>query len=83
MKLNGDHVDAKVRIKNDIHLGEDTTAVIKVTTILGARYLAVYPAGAGELPDDNIDINHTEPPYDLQAALSDITHSYSDFNADP
>lgn len=81
MKLAGDHVAVGMKIKDDVHLGQDTRAIIKVTTILGARYLALEPAGDASLSDGNIDINHTEPPYDLQAALADVTHNYQDFDS--
>ncbi|MCV7191828.1 MCE family protein [Mycolicibacterium brumae] len=82
MKLAGQHVEGKIRVKNDVRLGKDSRAVIKVTTILGSRYLALYPAGDGELPNDHFDLDHTQAPYDLQAALTDITHSYKEFNAE-
>ncbi|BBZ64978.1 putative MCE family protein [Mycolicibacterium insubricum] len=81
MKLVGDHVDVGMKIKDDVRLGKETRAVIKVTSILGARYLQLEPAGDGSLENDNIDISRTEPPYDLQAALADVTHNYQDFDA--
>lgn len=82
MKLMGDHVEAGLKVRNDVKLGQDTRAIIKVTTILGARYLSLEPAGEGSLQDNNIPIENTEPPYDLQAALTDITHNYEDFNTE-
>ena len=47
MKLAGDHVEAGLKVRNDVALGEDSRATIKVTTILGSRYLALQPDGAG------------------------------------
>src|SRR5271157_1858185 len=41
MKLDGDHVEAGLKIRDDIALGKDSKASIKVTTILGSRYLAI------------------------------------------
>lgn len=82
MTLKGDHVEAKLKVRDDVKLGKDTRAIIKITTILGARYLSLEPAGEGELENGNIPIEQTEPPYDLQAALTDITHNYQDFNTE-
>ena len=57
MKLAGDHVEAGLKVRNDVALGEDSRATIKVTTILGSRYLALQPAGPGSLPDNTFDVD--------------------------
>ena len=76
MKLVGDHVEAELRVRNDVALGDQSRATIKVLTILGSRYLSLEPAGSGSLPDNTIDLAHTEVPYDLQQALTDATGTY-------
>ena len=63
-------------------LGEDSRAIIKVTTILGSRYLALEPEGPGSLPDNTFDLGHTEVPYDLQEALADVTTTYEQVDSD-
>lgn len=82
LKLSGDHVTVTMRVRNDVRLGKDSRAVIMVTTILGSRYLALHPGGGGPLPDNTIDLNHTEVPYDLQQALQDVTVTYGQVNTD-
>ena len=82
MELAGDHVEAELTVRNDVALGEDSRAVIKVTTILGSRYLALQPAGDGSLPDDTLDLSHTEVPYDLQEALTDVTTTFEQVDSD-
>ena len=72
MTLAGDHVEAGLKVRDDIVFGRESRAVIKVTTILGSRYLSLEPDGAGTLPDDTFDLRHTEVPYDLQEALADV-----------
>ncbi len=76
MKLVGDHVEAELRVRNDVKLGDQSRATIMVLTILGSRYLSLEPAGSGSLPDNTIDLAHTEVPYDLQQALTDATGTY-------
>ena len=82
MKLNGDHVEARLKVRGDIRLGEHSRAVIKITTILGSRYLALYPDGPGTLPDNTFDLKHTEVPYDLQEALADVATTYEQVDSD-
>ncbi|BBX27511.1 MlaD family protein [Mycolicibacterium alvei] len=82
MKLAGDHVEATLKVRDDVPLGKDSRAVIKITTILGSRYLALQPAGSGSLPDNTFDLTHTEVPYDLQEALGDVTTTFEQVDSD-
>ncbi|OBK14112.1 MlaD family protein [Mycobacterium asiaticum] len=82
MKLDGDHVEAGLKIRNDVVLGRDSKASIKVTTILGSRYLALEPNGSGSLANNTFDLAHTEVPYDLQAALHDATTTFEQVDSD-
>nr|WP_232374802.1 MlaD family protein [Mycolicibacterium mengxianglii] len=82
MTLAGDHVEAQLKVRSDVALGQDSRATIKITTILGSRYLALQPAGSGGLPGDTFDIDHTEVPYDLQEALADVTTTYEQVDTD-
>ncbi|MGF2951475.1 MCE family protein [Mycobacterium sp. THU-M116] len=82
MRLAGDHVEAGLKIRDDIVLGRQSKAVIKVATILGSRYLAVEPGGPGSLPGATFDLAHTSVPYDLQAALKDATTTFEQVDSD-
>jgi phospholipid/cholesterol/gamma-HCH transport system substrate-binding protein len=82
MKLVGDHVEAGLKIRDNVALGKDSKASIKVTTILGSRYLALEPNGPGSLPHSTFDLSHTEVPYDLQAALKDATTTFEQVDSD-
>lgn len=82
MTLAGDHVEAELKVRDDVALGAESRAVIKVTTILGSRYLALDPAGAGSLPDNTFSLARTEVPYDLQEALADVTTTYEQVDSD-
>lgn len=67
--LEGDHVLVSFRINRDVRLGRDTTAMIKMATLLGGRYLELDPAGAGELPGHRIVLAHTSVPWDLATVI--------------
>lgn len=82
VKLDGDHVEADVMVRDDIHLGADTKAAIKVATILGSRYLELVPGGPDSLPNKTISLAHTEVPYDLQSLLNDATNTFDQVDSD-
>ncbi|MGV0052365.1 MCE family protein [Mycobacterium colombiense] len=66
-------LDAKVR------LGSRTTAHIKTGTVLGARMLAVEPAGSRVLhSSDVIPLSQTSSPYSLTDAVSDFAGNTAD-----
>lgn len=67
IELAGDHVQVEFTLDDEIRLGEDTTAAVRVATLLGTHYLAVEPKGSGEV--DNIGIERTTVPYNLQDVL--------------
>jgi phospholipid/cholesterol/gamma-HCH transport system substrate-binding protein len=82
MKLDGDHVEAGLKVRDDVVLGRDSKAVIRLATILGSRYLAIEPDGPGHLPRNTFDVTHTEVPYDLQSALKDATTTFEQVDSD-
>lgn len=81
VRLAGDHVVVAFNIRNDVHLGSDTRAAIKLTTILGSRYLALSPAGTGGLDHNTIPLSNTEVPYDLQRTLAGATNTFEPIDA--
>lgn len=80
-ELAGDRVLVDLDIDRGVRLGAETTAAIKLTTLLGARYVELRPAGGDELTDDRIDLAHTEVPYDLQRALENATTTFEEIDA--
>ncbi|WP_372337837.1 MCE family protein [Streptomyces sp. MK5] len=72
--LDGDHVKVTFRVKGHPGFGTDTGASIRVKTILGAKYLALYPRGPGQLkPGSEIPLRRTVSAYDVVQAFSDLT----------
>src|SRR3954469_21216726 len=57
-----------------VHLGDQTTASIRVKTLLGTKYLALEPAGTGKLSSHaGIPLTRTTTPFDVPAAFSQLT----------
>ena len=73
--LQGDHVRVQFLIDQGVQFGKDTSAAIKVKTLLGARYLALEPAGAGQLAQGaEIPVSRTTSPYDVVEAFTGLAN---------
>lgn len=79
--LAGDRVTVRFTVQNDVALGSDTRAAIKLTTLLGSRYLELSPAGTGEITDRTVRLANTSVPYDLQKTLADATTTFEQIDA--
>jgi len=82
VRLAGDHVEVTFSVRRDVPVGRDSRAAIKLTTILGTRYLELAPAGDGEPPGRTIDLAHTEVPYDMQDTLAGATSTLTPIDAE-
>ncbi|WP_166902829.1 MCE family protein [Mycobacterium sp. DL440] len=81
-KLAVNRVVVTMKLNNNIRLGTETKAAIKLTTVLGSRYVELRPKGGGTLADDRIPLAKTSVPYDLQKLLSDSTTTFEDVDAE-
>lgn len=82
-RLAGDHVSVTMKIDDGaVRLGADTRAAIKLTTLLGTRYVELQSSGTGTLPDRLIPLSRTTVPYALEAALQDATTTFGAVDAD-
>lgn len=83
IELDGDHVQVTFRVKTDSEFGVDTGAAIKVKTILGAMYLALQPAGSGQLEEgDEIPVERTSSPFDVVEAFSGLAETAQEIDTD-
>ena len=80
ISLEGHTVKVDFRVKG-AWVGDQSTAAIKIKTMLGQKYLAVDPKGREELdPDDPIPLSRTTTPYDVTAALSDLSSTVDEID---
>jgi len=83
IELDGDHVKVTFRVKTDSEFGKDTGAAIRVNTLLGAMYLALEPAGSGQLSTDKeIPVERTSSPYDVVQAFSGLAETADQIDTD-
>jgi phospholipid/cholesterol/gamma-HCH transport system substrate-binding protein len=81
--LDGDHVRVEFNVENGVEFGPQTNATIKVKTLLGAMYLALEPAGEGQMDEETeIPVARTSSPYDVVDAFSGLAHTSERIDTD-
>ncbi len=64
--LEGGRVRVTFQVDNSARFGRETGAQIKVKTILGSMFLALQPAGSGQMKEGfDIPVSRTSSPYDV------------------
>ena len=81
VRLDGPQVLVTFRVAPGVQLGDRTEAAIKTQTILGAKILEVTPRGTGT-QHGPIPLERTRSPYELPAALGDLTTAISGLDTD-
>jgi phospholipid/cholesterol/gamma-HCH transport system substrate-binding protein len=83
VELAGDHVRATFRVDGGAEFGEESHAAIKVKTMLGAMYLALQPAGAGQLEEGAENpVDRTSSPYNVIDAFSGLAETSAKIDTD-
>jgi phospholipid/cholesterol/gamma-HCH transport system substrate-binding protein len=82
IELVDKHVVVSFVVDAGIELGSDTSAEVKVSTLLGTHYLQVDPQGSGRLADDEIPLERTSVPYNLQDVLEGGTENLQALDAE-
>ncbi|RYB93479.1 MCE family protein [Nocardioides oleivorans] len=81
--LDGDRVDVTFKVDDTAAFGTDTGAAIKVKTILGAMFLSLEPAGAGQLAEGaTIPAERTSSPYDVVEAFEGLASTSEQIDTD-
>ncbi|MBN7437889.1 MCE-family protein Mce6C [Mycobacteroides abscessus subsp. abscessus] len=80
-RLAGDHVVAEFTVRDNLRLPDQTRAAIKLTALLGSRYLELTPFGAGKMQPRTIPLARTTVPYDLQTTLTNATTTFEAVDA--
>jgi virulence factor Mce-like protein len=64
-ELEGSHVLLTLSVSDDVKLGPDARASIKMATLLGARYVDLEPGDGSGLKGKRIPVSNTTVPYNL------------------
>jgi phospholipid/cholesterol/gamma-HCH transport system substrate-binding protein len=83
IELAGNEVKVSFKVDDAAEFGSDTRAAIKVKTILGSMFLALEPAGAGQLDEgDTIPAARTSSPFDVVEAFEGLASTSEQIDTD-
>lgn len=71
LSLNPDHVEMEFTVKSDVHVGDQSSMEIRMLTVVGGHYVALMPAGSGELGSRPIPSDRVLLPYSLPEVFQD------------
>ncbi|MBL1075537.1 MCE family protein [Nocardia sp. 2] len=77
VRLAGDKVLVDMKVRDEITLGSDAKAAIKMSTILGRLHVELVPGTGASLPGDRITIENTTVPYNLGKVIQDPKYKSS------
>ncbi len=77
--IDGARIRVVAELDQEVSLGADTAAAIKVGNLLGSKYLDLLPAGDGTLSGP-IPVERTDPAYDVVQAVSDLSTTVQDID---
>jgi phospholipid/cholesterol/gamma-HCH transport system substrate-binding protein len=83
IELDGNHVRVGFRVDTESQFGSETSAAIKVKTLLGAMFLSLAPAGKGQLAEEaEIPVERTTSPYDVVEAFQGLAETSERIDTD-
>ena len=83
VELDGDHVKVTFKVEGDVDFGKQSAASIRIKTLLGSMYLALEPAGSGQLAEEStIPVERTTSPYDVVEAFAGLAETSERIDTD-
>lgn len=82
IELEDGVVAVTIAVDDDLSLGSQTRAALKVETLLGTEYISLMSAGSGDLAEPRIPVGRTDVPFDLQEVLGGLTVRVEEIDTD-
>lgn len=79
-ELEGDHVMVSLSVSDDVKLGPDAKASIKMATLLGARFVDLIPGDGSGLKNNRIPKSNTSVPYNLADVVQEGTPKFEELD---
>ncbi len=73
LQLHPDHVVMTFTADSSVFVGRETSLDIRMLTIVGGHYVALFPAGTQPLGSQHIPADRVRLPYNLSQAFQDAT----------
>jgi phospholipid/cholesterol/gamma-HCH transport system substrate-binding protein len=74
LHMGAGFIVVRFSVDSHVRLGSETRAAIKVSNLLGSKYVELTPVGSGQL-GATIPVARTTSPYDLTTAFGDLTRT--------
>lgn len=82
VELDGDRVRVTFKV-SDAWVGDETTAYIKIKSVLGQKYVSLDPRGDDvQDPDATIPLQRTASPYDVLEAFRGLAQTQNEIDTD-
>ncbi|MGW5384235.1 MCE family protein [Nocardia sp. NPDC003963] len=73
LELEPDRVTMTFTVDRDVFVGDRSSLDIRMLTLVGGHYVALFPAGGEELGDEPIPADRVRLPYSLMETFQDAT----------
>lgn len=73
LELEPDRVTMRFTVDRDVFVGDRSSLDIRMLTLVGGHYVALFPAGSEELGDTPIPADRVRLPYSLMETFQDAT----------
>ncbi|MFD0364160.1 MlaD family protein [Nocardia sp. GCM10030253] len=82
LELKPDRVVMKFTVDSDVFLGDQTSLDVRMLTVVGGHYVALFPAGTEPLGDTPIPADRVRLPYSLIQTFQDATTPLAKLDGD-
>ncbi|WP_431957574.1 MlaD family protein [Nocardia lijiangensis] len=82
LELKPDRVVMRFTVKSEVFLGDQTSLDIRMLTVVGGHYVALFPAGNAPLGDKPIPADRVRLPYSLIQTFQDATTPLNELDGD-
>ncbi|WP_280204288.1 MlaD family protein [Nocardia farcinica] len=82
LELKPDRVVMRFTVDDDVFVGDQTSLDIRMLTLVGGHYVALFPAGTEPLGDGVIPADRVRLPYSLMETFQDATAPLREVNGD-
>ncbi len=83
ISLATDHTVVEMAITSSVHVGDESSAEVRLLTIVGGNYIELSPAGRDELGGSSIPVTRTTLPYNLIQTFAQAAPKLSRIDANP
>ncbi|WP_446224694.1 MlaD family protein [Nocardia sp. IBHARD005] len=82
LALKPDKVIMEFTVKSDVFVGDKTSLDIRMLTVVGGNYVALFPAGSAPLGEKAIPADRIRLPYSLIETFQDATKPLAEVDGD-